>query len=75
MTFIFGSTLFDFHLLADDANLFCRHKDINILQQNINIELNNVSMWLRSNKLSLNIQKSSFVVFHPPQKRFPVISS
>ena len=75
MTFIFGSTLFDFHLLADDANLFCRHKDINILQQNINIELNNVSMWLRSNKLSLNIQKSSFVVLHPPQKRFPVISS
>ena len=41
----------------------------------MNTELNNVSMWLRSNKLSLNIQKSSFVSFHPPQKkRFLVIS-
>ena len=50
-------TLFDFHLFADDADLFCRHKDINILQQNINTELNNVCMCLRSNKLSLNIQK------------------
>ena len=75
MTFIFGSTLYNFHLLADDANLFCSHKDINILQQNINTELNNVSMWFRSNKLSLNVQKSSFGIFHPPQRRFTVISS
>ena len=29
------STLFDFHLFADDANLFYRHKDVKILQQNI----------------------------------------
>ena len=35
----------------------------------MNTELNNVSMWLLSNKLSLNIQKSSFVIFHPPQKK------
>ena len=34
-----------------------------MLQQNI------VSMWLRSNKLSLNIQNSSLVIFHPPQKK------
>jgi len=43
------STLFDFHLFADDANLFYRHKDIKILQQNINDELKNVSLWLCSN--------------------------
>ena len=28
-------------------------------------------MWLRSNKLSLNIQNSSLVIFHPPQKKIP----
>ena len=67
--FYLCSTIFDFHLFADDANLFCRHKDINILRQNINTELNNVSLWLRSNKLSLNIQKSNFVIFHPPRKK------
>lgn len=62
------STLFDFHLFADDVNLFYRHKDIKLLQQNINDELKNVSLWLCSNKLSLNIEKSNFVIFHPPQK-------
>ena len=59
------STLFDFHLFADEANVFFRHKDINILQQNINTELNNVSMWLRSNKLSLNIKKSRLFCYLP----------
>jgi hypothetical protein len=29
----------DFHLFADDANLFSRHKNINILQSCINSEL------------------------------------
>ena len=63
------SALFDFHLFADDANLFYRHKDIKLWQQNINDELKNVSLWLCSNKLSLNIEKSNFVIFHPLQKK------
>jgi len=28
-----------------------------------------VSAWLSANKLSLNIEKSNFVIFHPSQKR------
>jgi retron-type reverse transcriptase len=35
-----SSNLFDFHLFADDANLFYRHKNINILQSDVNTELN-----------------------------------
>ena len=62
------SSLFDFHLFADDANLFNRHTDIAILREHINTELKNVNRWLCSNKLSLNIEKSSYVVFHPSQK-------
>ena len=27
----------DFHLFADDANLFSRHKNINILQSHVNV--------------------------------------
>ena len=63
------SSLFDFHLFADDAKLFYRHRDIAILRQHINTELKNVNIWLYSNKLSLNIEKSSYVVFHPSQKK------
>jgi len=65
------SELLDFHLFADDANLFLKHKDINILESEINSELANVHIWLSANKLSLNIEKSNFVIFHPVQKRIP----
>ena len=66
------SGLFDFHLFADDANLFYKHKNINTLQSNINDELKNVHIWLCANKLSLNIVKSNFVIFHPPQRKISV---
>ena len=32
-------------------------------------ELSCVSNWLNANKLSLNVSKSSFILFHPPQKK------
>ena len=63
------SSLFEFHLFADDANLFYSNKNIYTMQHNINSELTNVHTWLCSNKLSLNIDKSNFVIFHPPQKK------
>jgi hypothetical protein len=37
--------------------------------RNINIELIKVHTWLCANKLSLNIEKSNFVIFHPPQRK------
>ena len=33
------------------------------------IPLAQVETWLNTNKLSLNISKSNFVLFHPPQKK------
>ena len=29
-----SSDLFDFHLFADDSNLFCKHKNISNLEKN-----------------------------------------
>ena len=66
------SSLFDFHLFADDANLFYSHDNINIMQQNINAELSNIYTWLCINRLSLNIEKSNFVIFQPRQKKSPL---
>ena len=31
-----------FHLFADDANLFLKHKNVNILESNLNNELSKV---------------------------------
>ena len=45
----------DFHLFADDSNLFCSHKSLQCLEAKVNVELNNVNNWLCVNKLSLNI--------------------
>jgi hypothetical protein len=62
------SNLFEFHLFADAPNLFYKHKKLDILQTNINKELSNIHDWLCANKLLLNIDKSNYVIFHPPQK-------
>ena len=39
------------------------------LEMTMNNHLKAVNAWLICNKLSLNIEKSSFVIFHPPQKK------
>ena len=39
----------------------------------MNIELNKIYQWLISNKLTLNLTKSKFAIFHPYQKRFSFI--
>ena len=62
------SKLPHFYLFADDSNLFYKHKNLLTLQSNINMELNNIYIWLCANKLSLNIDKSNFVIFHPAKK-------
>ena len=50
------------HLFADDTNLTLSHSDVSTLQQNINDELVNVSNWFKVNKLSINFNKTEFMV-------------
>ena len=35
----------------------------------MNVELENVSTWFKSNKLSLNVDKTKWLLFHPLSKR------
>ena len=51
-------------LFADDTNLFYRGKDVNVMARENNIELSQISLWLKTNKLSLNIKKTHFMLFH-----------
>ena len=67
--FHLSSDLFQFHLFADDVNLFCEDKSSSLLAAQINTELKNVHSWLCANRLSLNVKKSSYVIFHPRQKK------
>ena len=56
-------------MFADNTNLFLSHKNIGILFAIINEELENVLTWFKSNKLSLNVDKSKSSLLHPLSKR------
>ena len=50
-------------LFADDTNLFYKGNKMEDLVKTINGELENISLWLKINKLSLNIKKTHFIMF------------
>jgi hypothetical protein len=50
-------------LFADDSNMFCTGSNINTLISTMNNELKKVIDWLNINKLSLNVDKSNYMVF------------
>ena len=50
-------------LFADDSTLFLSGKSADYLQQMINDELKDLVIWLRANKLSLNISKTHYMLF------------
>ena len=58
-----ASPLLTYVLFADDTNVFYSHKDLNILITTLNLELNKLSSWFKSNKLSLNINKTNCIYF------------
>ena len=66
------SNILDLHLFADDSNLFFYHENLSQLELIVNDELTRVHTWLCANKLSLNIVKSSFVLFHRSQRKIEV---
>ena len=65
------SNILKFILFADDSNLYASHKDLHVLISIINRELKIVREWILSNKLTLNISKSHYLIFH--RKRVPVV--
>ena len=64
-----ASTKLDLFLFADDTNLLYADKKLKTLETIVNTELMKVYDWMSANKLSLNIKKSNFIIFHSYQKR------
>ena len=57
-------------LFADDSNFFCSGKDLSSVITTVNYELNFVVDWLNANRMSLNVDKTHFMVFHSKRKKF-----
>ena len=47
---------------ADDARVFASDSDINNVHATVNRELVDVDNWLKANRLSLNISKTSYMI-------------
>ena len=62
------SSVFDVHIFADNTDLFYSNSNLAELESIVNYNLKMVSDWFMADKVSLNIDKTNFIFFHPPQK-------
>ena len=69
------SPLFIMVMYADDTTLYCNLSN-NTNENDLNSELHKISEWLASNKVSLNAQKTKFMVFHSMLRevKYPVLT-
>ena len=54
---------------ADDKNLLYISKSMKRINKHINHDLSLIVQWLRSNKISLNADKTELVIFSPKRKQ------
>ena len=64
-----ASNKLEFFLFVDDTNLLYPNKNLKSLETVMNDELLKIVDWLTPSKLSLNVKKSNYSIFHPYQKR------
>ena len=58
-----ASAIFKYFLYADDTNLLASHNDLRKLYEIVNDELKNISFWFSANKLSVNTDKTKYMLF------------
>ena len=57
-----NASKFYIKLFADDTFLCAQNKDFSKLENEVNVELDKVFVWLASNKLTLNTEKSKYMI-------------
>ena len=55
-------------LYADDSALMVSHRDVNVIQEQLSLEMEAVNEWLIDNKLSLHLGKTESILFGPKRK-------
>ena len=58
-----ASSSLQFIVYADDTTVVLKDKNINSLHANLISELENISLWINSNKLKLNVSKTNCILF------------
>ena len=60
-----------FIMYADDTTIYFNLEDFDPynLERDINNDLEKITLWLKMNKLSLNVQKTKLMIFHRRQKQ------
>ena len=61
-------------MLADDTDFIFEHSNINTLFKTVNDELIKINKWFSANKLSLNVGKNKFSLFHKSGKKYSIPS-
>ena len=56
-------------LFADDTSICYSHSDPVVLAAVLNEALQSIGSWMRANKLSVNIDKTDYVIFHSRHKK------
>lgn len=67
---MYSSSILKFILFADDTTILYSHKDLASKIALINKELNKVGIWFKANKLSINAQKTNYMIMGTPPKTF-----
>ena len=57
------------HHFADDTNLLNFNNCVKSINKQVNHDLKNLSNWLKTNKISLNVAKTELVVFTSSKKQ------
>ena len=69
-----ASKLVELLLFADDTSIFYSHSNPNTLEFVLNNEIKNIEVWLRCNKLSVNVKNTTYLIFTPWQKKNVIIT-
>ena len=65
-----ASELIELLVFTDDTSIFYSHSNPNTVQSVQNSELKNIEIWLRCDKLSVDVKKTSYFIFTPSQKKY-----
>ena len=61
--FSYVSTKLKFILFAEDTNVFYTGNNLKNVIEVLNDELKDMSIWIKINKLSLNVEKTNYMIF------------
>ena len=70
------SIKFNHMMYADDTTLYFNLEDFDCrnLDNEINSEIEKINIWLKLNKLSLNVDKTKYKIFYTNQRMIPPIA-